>query len=305
MKFPVGFKPMLSATLKLLSSASKLAYPAYISAKIDGIRIVTDANGVPHTRTLKPVMNQAILDEFAKLGLKLADGELGVGDPTSPEFFNITSGLVRRKYDNDFDKIDFYVFDQIGPGGYEDRHVNKPLVFNEGTRINVVRLTQKKVIDEDQLKGWEEYFVEQGWEGIMIRSNITADYKFGRPSINQGQLIKFKRFVDDEMVITGFVEAMENQNEKVINELGHSERSSHKENKVPKGMVGVILGSCDNFEGTVRIGTGIGLTHELKTDMWNNPHKYIGRTITFAYQDGTDYEKTRFGSFKGFRDDGI
>lgn len=107
------------------------------------------------------------------------------------------------------------------------------------------------------------------------------------------------------MIITGFIEAMENLNEKVKDEWGHSKRSSHKDNKIGKGMAGVILGTCPNFEGEVRLGTGIGLTHELRTDMFLNPQKYINSIVTFSYQDGTDYEKTRFGSFKGFRNDGI
>jgi DNA ligase-1 len=305
MSFPHGFKPMLSATLKDITSAKKLKFPGYISPKIDGIRCIVNNEGVPITRNGKVIMNQFIAQEMKKLNLHLLDGELGLGDPTAPEFFNNTSALIRRHHDDNFDHLDFYVFDKVASGGYEERFVDQDIEIVDQGKIHVHKLLQRKVFDYEQLLGWEEYFFEQRYEGIMYRQNLEAEYKFGRASLRSGELIKFKRFEDDEAVVTGFVQMMRNANEATLDEWGHTVRSSHQENKIPVEMVGVILGQCQNFDGEIRVGTGEGITHDVRKDMWLNPHKYIGRTFTFSYQANSDYEKVRFGSFKGWREDGI
>jgi DNA ligase-1 len=304
MSFPTGFKPMLAATLVNAEDAHKLKFPAYVSPKIDGIRCITNSVGEPITRNGKLIMNRQIVAEFNKYKIPYLDGELGVGDPTSPEFFNQTSSLVRT-IERDFESIDYYVFDRVRNGGYEERFIHNLPTFPSDSKIKFQVLEQRKVTDDEGVTGWEDLWHSRGYEGIIIRSKFESAYKFGRSTLNSAELIKCKRFVDDEMVITGFIEAMENLNQVTTDEWGHTKRSSHKENKVGKGMVGVIVGTCLNFDGEVRLGTGIGLTHELKTRMWNNKNYYIGQTVTFCYQANTDYEKVRFGSFKGFRNDGI
>lgn len=301
---------MLAATLDHVDQSAKLVYPSYISPKIDGIRCVTDAHGVAVSRNGKPFNNAMLNAEFAKYKIPYLDGEIGLGDPTEPEFFNRTSAFVRKESrtleEVGFEKLDYYIFDRISAeGGYEDRFINKLPKLPTDSKINFVILEQRRVLDDEMLIAWEDSWAEKGYEGIIIRANLSAKYKFGRSSLKSAELIKHKRFVDTEATITGFIEAMENLNEKTTDAWGHSTRSSHKENKVGKGMAGVLVCSDPNFEGEVRIGTGIGLTHELKRDMWDNPQKYIGRMITYKYQGGSDYEKVRFGSFKGFRDDGI
>lgn len=304
---------MLAATLKDAAEAGKLMFPAYVSSKIDGVRCVTDRAGEAVSRNGMAFANRFVAEEFRKANIPLLDGELGLGSPLDPAFFNRTSGFLRRE-DDDFTQgvLDYYVFDMIGEGGYEERFINKlPELeakfaeVNSTSRINFFVHDQRKVLDEESLQGWEEVYHQRGWEGIMGRHNILAPYKYGRASIKSQELVKCKRFVDDEAVITGFVEAMENNNVPEKDAWGRTKRSSHQENKTGLGMAGVILCSCSNFDGEVRIGTGIGLTHELKREMWNNQAAYIGRTITFQYQAGADYAKTRFGSYKGFRDDGI
>lgn len=308
--FPSGFKPMLAATLKKAEDADKLVYPVYVSPKIDGIRCVTNSFGSPISRNGKPFANKALIAEFEKHGIPFLDGELGLGDPTSPEFFNATSAFVRTENatiaSTKYEKLDYYIFDRIASGGYEERFINNLPTLPEDSWINFKILYQRKVTDDELLVSWESYWHEQNYEGIMIRSNLSAPYKYGRSTFNSGELIKCKRFTDDEAYIVDFIEMMENKNEATKDAWGHTTRSSHKENKVGKGMVGVIVAKANNFPGEIRIGTGIGLTHEVRKKMWENKEKFIGKKFTYSYPSAvTDYEDVRFGSFKGLRYDDI
>ena len=95
---------------------------------------------------------------------------------------------------------------------------------------------------------------------------------------------------------------MQNNNKVKINALGRIERSSHKENKTGKGMVGVLLIHSDKYPDDI-IEIGTGLTHAEKKEIWENKNKFLGKTITFEYRPYGGYDVPRFGAFIGFRDE--
>jgi hypothetical protein len=80
-----------------------------------------------------------------------------------------------------------------------------------------------------------------GLEGTIIR-DASLPGKPGRSSKQVMHLWRIKRFIDFEVRITKVFPAMENRNPAKVNELGRTERSSHKANKVPKDMAGTMQG---------------------------------------------------------------
>ena len=95
---------------------------------------------------------------------------------------------------------------------------------------------------------------------------------------------------------------MKNTNTLEEDNLGFAKRSSAKAGKVPKNTLGAFV--C-LWKKTIQfeIGTGIGLTADLRKEIWDNREKYLGSLVTFSYQGVGPNGKPRFPSFKGFRKD--
>lgn len=321
-------KPLLAATIESPEDLKLVKFPVYVSPKIDGFRGMTNSLGEPHTRKGEPFKNpdfNAAMKVFKQPNL---DFEIGIGPAVkNKKFFTLTSGWLRSEdegvpvpdYPNkvhDQTPVTLYIFDKIIPGMTFDERWQKNRTPSEGfynlkissgyLTIEVKWVPQILIHTIEEFWEWEQKFYDAGWEGIMIRGSLArGQYKHGRSTMNSQELMKYKRFKDEEATITGFEEQETNTNEKKVDALGHSKRSSAKAGKVPNGHAGKLIVSCPSFKEPVKIGTGLGLTKALRKHMWENQDQYIGRTITFWHQPGSDYVKARFPSFKGFRDDGL
>lgn len=300
---------MLAATIESPEDMELIKFPVYVSPKYDGVRGLTNSQGVPYTRKGEDFNNVIFKDLVSKLKLTDADFEIGIGKPTDKKFFAQTAGWLNSDADPvpDGATITLYVFDRIVQGmTFDERWQKNKVKAGTWGQISIVWVPQHLVNSVDEILKLEEQYVAAGYEGIMIRGSLSkASYKHGRSSMISQELMKFKRFKDDEGVIIGFEEQMTNTNEKKTDGLGHAKRSSAKAGKVPNGRMGKMIVQSPAFSKPIKIGTGKGLTKELREDMWKNPEKYIGRTVTFWHQMGSSYEKPRFPSFKGFRDNEI
>jgi DNA ligase-1 len=137
----------------------------------------------------------------------------------------------------------------------------------------------------------------RGYEGAMLRAPHGI-YKFGRSTLKEGHLIKLKPFEDDEAEVIGFEEQCRNDNEATTNELGRTRRSSHKENRVPRGTLGALVLRHSTF-GDFNLGTGFDSA--LRQEIWHNRTKYLGKLVKFRYQAIGMKDKPRIPSFLGFR----
>ena len=152
----------------------------------------------------------------------------------------------------------------------------------------------------DQLRELVSKWVAEGYEGGMVR---TADspYKFGRSTRKQGWLLKIKDFVDTEAEIIGVYELMRNENEAKTNLLGRTERSSHKENLVPSGLLGGFVLRHPDWED-FRCGSLKGVTHEERKTMWERKDELVGQLVKFKYQPHGSKDRPRLPIFLGLRD---
>jgi DNA ligase-1 len=287
------FKPMLSAKLETPT------FPYLASPKLDGIRCVIK-DGVALSRTLKPIPNKHIQSILSDPKFNDFDGEIICGDPTDPECFGNTTTVVMSH-----DKVEdfcFYVFDTIRfpDQPFEQRIdcVNKD--FNTlGIQSKIMKVVPHTLISNQQeFDDLEGAFLEQGYEGMMVRS-LSGKYKFGRATARENILSKVKRFVDSEAVVIGIEELMHNENEKSVNELGRSKRSSHQEGKRPADTMGALV--VRDIVTGIEFNIGTGFDALQRDQIWQDRDNIIGKTLTYkSFHIGVK-EKPRHPVFKFWR----
>ena len=128
-----------------------------------------------------------------------------------------------------------------------------------------------------------EKCLRQGYEGAVFRDPHGL-HKDGRATANEATYGRLKPSSDKEALVLRLVEAQQNLNEKKKNALGLSERSTHKANKVGKGMLGMM--ECLDLETKKEIDVGPGkMTHEERIYFWNHPDKLIQHYIKYRSMD--------------------
>jgi DNA ligase 1 len=274
-------------------SIDLLHFPLVASGKYDGIRCIIP-DGVPKSRTLKPIPNRHITALLTDARLAGLDGELMTGGHGEP--FE-TGDIMRADGTPDFT---FYVFDDFTNPGYP--YVRRALSYANriaGLAAKMPWLSAvptRMVRSRAELDDFTAECLAAGLEGSMVR-RAAGPYKFGRATFKEQLLIKIKPMEDAEGTITGFEEEMENTNEKTVNELGRGQRSSHKAGMIPKGTLGKLVLETAEF-GEIRIA---GFTAAKAKEIWNNRPAFLGQLATFRFQRIGMKDKPRIAVFKGIR----
>lgn len=281
------FRPLLAAPVDF----NRLDYAdLYLSPKLDGIRAIV-IDGVVMSRSLKPIPNQHVQNLFKHL--EFFDGELICGSPTSPSCYRDTNSAVMSR-DGEPD-VTFYVFDHIEnpDDDYLDRY--EKLTWPVGVAL----LPQHRVRHVVEVEGLENSYLEEGFEGVMLRKGRgpNSKYKFGRATAKSNTLLKVKRFVDAEFRVVGFEERMHNANVATTDELGRTKRSSHQENKVGRDDLGALILASD--AGTFNCGTGF--TDADRAEIWANRGSYIGKLAKVKHFEVGAKTLPRFPVFLGWR----
>ena len=269
-----------------------------VSPKIDGMRALVK-DGVVLSKSMKPIPNSAVQKMFGHLhGF---DGELTVGPAhkmfEGDDVFARSRGPIMRK--EGAADFRFHVFDLWNRSeGAIARY--KLLQFEELPEQAEV-ITQYKCSTQEEVDDCYHRFLEEGYEGAMLR-RIDGKYKFGQATEKEGYLLKLKNFLDAEAQIIGFIEQMENTNEKTINELGYSTRSMAQDGFVGKDTLGafVVRDLTTNVE--FNVGNGPGLTQELRKQLWEQRDELKGLYIRYKYQEIGTKDAPRMPQFLGFRD---
>jgi len=166
-----------------------------------------------------------------------------------------------------------------------------------------VTVPQVTITTLAELAAFEAGALAAGYEGVMLRS-LDGPYKQGRATLNQGWLMKLKRYVDAEARIVSCYEEMENQNTEFTNELGRTARSSAKDGKVGKGQLGGfdVIGINGAYKGVEFRVSSSSIDHEERKLLWASRHALTDLFLTYKYFPiGSDL-KPRAPVFKAFRD---
>ena len=293
----MSFKP----TLAVAADFSKIKYPVYASPKLDGIRC-SIVDGKALSRTLKPIPNKHISAKLSIINLSGLDGELIVGSPTSKTCYTDSVSNVMA-----FDKMSdftYWVFDLHSiEGDFSSRLAKLRKWYHPKTMaggVGFVKLLEQVLLkNEANMLAYEAKCVEQGYEGIILRSP-SAPYKYGRSTVNEGYLLKVKRFEDSEAEIIGFEEEMFNGNDAETNELGRTKRSTAKAGLSGKDSLGAFL--VRDVHTGVEFAVGTGLTAEQRATAWGERDRLVGSLIKYKYFPVGVKDKPRHPVFLGMRD---
>lgn len=281
----------------------QVIFPVFASPKLDGIR-TTAWPEQPLTRSMKAIPNKFIRETFQAAKLPAVfDGELIVGSPTDEAVFsNSTSGVMSHEGQPDFT---FHVFDYVSnEPGVSFRARAERLMYRTSALeafhpwFKVVH--QRLIHTLDELHAFEAEQLELGYEGTML-AGLNAAYKHGRSTLREYGKMKRKPFVDAEALVIGYEEQMQNTNAQVLNELGNLKRSSAQAGLVGKNTLGALI--CQGADGmTFKLGTGKGLTNELRASLWAVRDTLPGRIAKYRKQLVGEKDKPRIPVWLGFRD---
>ena len=292
-------KPMLGKTIK---DPALLRYPLLGSPKLDGIRALVKQNEDLVSRKLKLIPNKRLQQIFGLGPLRGYDGELVAGDPTKPGCWNRTDSVVMSHEHKDTDTVRFYVFDRWVPNAknwpYEDR-----VPRNSMRHPRVVLVPQVLIRNADELLRFHREIVKKGYEGTIYR-DPKGLYKYGRSTLKEQLLLKYKDTIDGEARIKSLKVEKENRNPQTKSKLGHMKRSSHKANKVPKKQIGSVTAVMMNgpFKGAT-FSIGMGISDELGKDMYRNPKKYLKQACKVRYREEKGADKPWNARWLGLRRD--
>lgn len=296
--------PMLAATC---DDKAALVYPLLASPKLDGVR-ATVRDGVLMSRSLKPIPNRQVQEMFAKLDLPEGlDGELILGDPTAKDeagkslaYLRTVSAVMRKDTPfADLSELVFYTFDidrEGQPFNVRIKHVANVAVQAHDAHLGYLK--HETIHNAEELLAYEDAALDQGYEGVMVRS-LGGPYKHNRSTAKEGYLLKVKRFVDSEAVIVGVQELQHNENAATQNELGHTERSSHKAGQVAAGVLGALV--VRDLTTGVEHKIGTGFTAKDRAELWAQREEIVGRIVKYKYFPQGSKDKPRFPVWLGWR----
>ena len=249
-------------------------YPAIVQRKFDGVRCLAVLNSdgsvkllsrkgkeYPHLQHIKA----DVWENNDNTNIVL-DGELYSDTLT----FQQLVGLVKRvtlKPGNDQQmyEVSLRVYDCVdlnNEADFTDRYQTITNITNGAKYLSLVE--NVRVDNEDEIHAAQARFVEEGYEGAMVR-NLTGAYAIGKRSAN---LQKVKTFLDGEYPIVGFTQGT-------------------------GGETGCVIWECSTSDGQTFRVRPRG-TQEDRKVLFENGSDYIGQQLTVRYQELTDDGVPRF-----------
>jgi DNA ligase-1 len=217
------FKPNPNSNPKLPMLAQdyqkqkkKLKYPCFIQPKLDGYRMIYDSN--KKTMTTRQGKDFVIVKESGLLLEELEripngwilDGELYVHSDLSFENLGVlrkTKSLTESEKMN-LQKIEYHIYDCIDSNKtFEERWDSLQVFQNQFQKIIIVET--KKVFSENEILEIHPQFVQQGYEGSILRNKDGLYLEKNRSY----DLLKLKDFMDAEFEIVGFTNELDTSGE--------------------------------------------------------------------------------------------
>lgn len=282
----------------------KMKFPCWGMPKLDGVRLL-NINSKALARSLKPHECRFITNKYSKELFAGFDGELTVGDATAEDVLNKTSSATRTidwQWEITWNLFDWIPTPEFGNYSYEERYNYLVKYVNnlpEAVSHDIKVIPYTVINTKEEAIEFYEKCLDEGYEGAIFRDPV-AKHKDGRCTVKEGAYLRMKPQSTKEAVVLSVYEAMENQNEAKVNELGHTERSSHKENLVPKGMLGGMIGKCLVTGLEINIGPG-KMTHDQRKYYWLHQGEIVGKIIKYKSMDKGVKDLPRFPRFIDFR----
>jgi ATP-dependent DNA ligase len=268
----VKLLPMLAHSFA--KRGHNITYPAIVQRKFDGVRClaVLNSDGTVKLMSRKgkefPHLDHIRSDVAANNSNEslVIDGELYSDTLTFQELV----GLVRRvtlKEGNEAQmlEVSLRVYDCIDLNNEPDFLARYRTITGITTGARFLSLVENiSVSTEREIHEAQARFVEEGYEGAMVRNHLGS-YAIGKRSAN---LQKVKTFLDDEFEIVGFTQGT-------------------------GGETGCVIWVCTTQSGKHFSVRPRG-TREERMEYFQNGDDYIGQWLTVRYQELTDDGIPRF-----------
>ncbi len=308
-------KPMLAKDINF----DKLRFPSnglLLLPKIDGVMAFVQ-NSKLYARSLKQHENGYTTAKYSKPEYEGLRGELIAGyNPTAEGLCRDTGSAIRTIKGEPVTSLHCfdYVTEETKDLPYIKRYflmIEKVKSLNSKGINDVTAISIQVVYDLEDFYYYRDKFIQEGYEGVILRSSV-AKHKEGRSSAVSPDLWRWKPWLDAEIMVTSIAEGTTNLNEATINELGKTKRSSHKENKVPNGMLGNMVGYLledlldvsgkviQNKGEQVTISAG-DMKHNERKFYFENPNEIIGKIAKFSYFAYGMKDTVRMPQFKTIR----
>lgn len=246
-------RPLLARTYDSLPPET----PVFLQPKLDGMRCVADIEtGTLWSRGGKIITELPRLESAVKalygFQVQYLDGELYV--PNVP--FSDLVSLVR----NGSFEVQYHVYDCIVTGPFSDRNglLDSLMITPPLYKVQTVATTASCI---DQ---WHNTFLQQGYEGTMIRTDKEKMYRQGARSAS---LLKLKNFKDSEYLCTNM------------------KQEKHED----------TLGSLECVTSTgLTFHARPKLSDEERLHLWRHPEEVLNHMVTVKYFEITEAGVPRF-----------
>lgn len=294
---------MLKPHLACDAILEKVRYPTIVMPKYDGVRAL-HLNGKFTGRSLKPHDNIHLTKFFDQDIFKNLDGELTMGPIDDGETCRRTTSGVNTINGPKGEEFIWWIFDcldiDFDPYHYRYTRAEERVAKLQALGFHNVKMMPHIYCDNPEaVLDMHIQHMSKGLEGTIIRDPWGA-YKSGRSTAREAAFLRIKDFVEEEAYVLAIEEGEENMNEAKRNELGYIERSSHKENKVPNGMVGRLI--CKDYKtgDTITVAPG-RMTHQEREFYFKNPNELIGKLVKYKTMAYGKKDLPRFPTFQCIR----
>lgn len=283
-------KPMKGVDVE--NQLDKLTFPKYVQPKYDGIRVLFH-NRTALSSSFKPLGNEE-LQRIARDVPSLEGIECEYFVPSSEGGFREATSICRNA-DRKLDKGALHVFDKFDQKAIYSDRMNMAVDILDKCGLSLFYTAPTWVVrSQEDVMNKLKQMLDYSYEGVMIK-DPNGLYKQGRSTIRSQECLKLKPFVDDDAMVVGWKPEYENTNEAFLDELGRTARSSAKDGKFAKQLVGALECRCIKFESTFWVS---GFTMEEKERMWTERFNLVGRTLCFKHQPCGCYDLPRHPIFR-------
>jgi DNA ligase-1 len=289
-------RPMLAnkfnfETYKKTSKAYKIPFPAFIQKKYDGLRCISYLKNdkvILESRKGIEFENFTLLREQLYELFKTKPSNFYLDGELYSEVveFQTISGLIRLSEKKatpeeikEINKIEYYIYDCIDLNdlslGYSKRYeILKDITKKTKNQKNsLIKLVDTIEVDKlEDVKKYHDQFVEEGYEGLMVRDK-NGPYEIQKRS---KYLQKYKEFMEEEFKIIGF----------------HEGSGDEK---------GAVVWDCITSDGKAFAVRPKG-TFETRQQLYDNGDKYIGKLLTVIFMELTPDGIPRILTGKDIRD---
>lgn len=272
------FRPQLFPNKQV--DPEDMKYPLVASYKLDGIRAIIH-NGEIYSRSWKPIPNKQISQGSTQVVLQLSlvypewyfDGELF---SQTLSFQEICSQVMSHDVKPD-ESLQFWLFDVFVPEEKDANYMERQSVLTAfSRRYNLPTPDRFHCNQPRDVTVAMDYALEAGYEGLILNAP-DAPYKCGRITIPSGNGYKLKPYRTFDSKIVGVTQAtvVDPNAEKKINELGYSETSNKKGDRVP-----IEKAACFTVEWEdTTVDVVLAMTDEEKELVWANREDYVGKVV--------------------------